>query len=179
MVQEQRKKAKVRNPSTSNNGGYDFTKRWGNISQITAATVAILALAGAAYQVSEIRANSRETNARQIFRNYLELAFNNPKYSKPNYDALKKAGGDEYERYSWFVTNLLYACEEIGASFPKDEAWRSSCKDSLSSHARYLCDTSEQDDLSAYNLWLQNLVKEVMAKSRNDSSPECRDMKVS
>ena len=46
------------------------------------------------FQINEIRAGNRAASARQVFLGYTDLAFKNPKFSAPDYDAIKAGGRD-------------------------------------------------------------------------------------
>src|SRR5581483_3428915 len=138
--------------------GWNSTK-FGNYSQVASAVIASLALTGAAYQIATIRSNTRETAARQMFRSYLDLAFNNPKFSSPDYDALKKNTVD-LERYGWFVDNLLFTCEEH-----------------VGYHLRYICDAGVKDQVT-HDPEIAALIKQVIAHSDLTSAPECKANKV-
>ncbi|HZP77147.1 MAG TPA: hypothetical protein VFB45_13460 [Pseudolabrys sp.] len=155
--------------------GWNSTK-FGNYSQVASAVIASLALTGAAYQIATIRSNTRETAARQMFRSYLDLAFNNPKFSSPDYDALKKNTVD-LERYGWFVDNLLFTCEEVVAAFSSDKTWRATCEEHVGYHLRYICDAGVKDQVT-HDPEIAALIKQVIAHSDLTSAPECKANKV-
>jgi uncharacterized membrane protein YphA (DoxX/SURF4 family) len=74
---------------------------------ITAFAAAVFAF----IQVRANRANTRESSAYKIFEDYMMLAFNNPRYSRPDWE----------EQYSWYVGSLLWACDEVLSSMPQTE----------------------------------------------------------
>jgi len=53
------------------------------------AAVALLGFVAILFQINEIRSNTRAASARQAFFGLYRLAFRNPKFSQPDYDAIK------------------------------------------------------------------------------------------
>ena len=62
-------------------------QRYGTLAQMAQATVALLGFVAILFQINEIRTNNRATSARQAFLGYTDLAFKNPKFAQPDYDA--------------------------------------------------------------------------------------------
>jgi hypothetical protein len=149
---------------------------WGNLSQRISAAAAVssfMVAAGAlgyvAHQIDQNRAISRETAARQIFRQYLELAVNNPELSVPDLDDMTEPA--KRDRYDNFVTHMLFACEEILAAFFKEKGWRDGCEFHIERHLSYVHDTVIPKSLGTYSPEMQCLIKEVAAKSYADTKP--------
>ena len=92
-------------------------QKYGTLAQMAQATVALLGFVAILFQINEIRSNNRAASARQVFLGYTDLAFKNPKFTAPDYDAIKAAGRDEQVQYESFVSYFLYACEEAIAAF--------------------------------------------------------------
>jgi len=97
---------------------------WDNavtIGTLVMAAAAIAALIYAHLQISENRRAERRGNANELWREYLRLAFENPKLSDPtlhladfNYEALTIDGSPEmFQKYELFVDTILNASEEI------------------------------------------------------------------
>ena len=97
---------------------------WDNavtIGTVVMAGAAIAALIYAHLQISENRRAERRGNANELWREYLRLAFENPKLSDPtlhladfNYEALTIDGSPEmFQKYELFVDTILNASEEI------------------------------------------------------------------
>src|ERR1700730_17674795 len=95
--------------------------------QMTQAAGALLGFVAILLQINEIRSNNRSASARQVFLGYTDLAFKNPKFSHPDYDAIKVSGRDEQVQYESFVSYFLYACEEATAAFADRREWLASC----------------------------------------------------
>ena len=71
-----------------------FWQKYGTLAQMAQATVALLGFVAILFQINEIRTNSRASTARQVFLAYTDLAFKNPKYAQPDYEAIKAASRD-------------------------------------------------------------------------------------
>ena len=73
-------------------------QKYGTLAQMAQATVALLGFVAILFQINEIRTSNRAASARQAFLGYTDLAFKNPKFSAPDYDAIKAGGHDEQKR---------------------------------------------------------------------------------
>src|SRR5215510_4330599 len=87
-------------------------QKYGTLAQMAQAAVALLGFVAILTQVSELKSNNRATGARQVYLNFTDLAFKNPKFSAPDYASIKAGSHDEQVQYESFVSYLLYACEE-------------------------------------------------------------------
>src|SRR6202035_2190033 len=70
-------------------------QKYGTLAQMAQAAVALLGFVAILFQINEIRFNNRAASARQVFLGYTDLAFKNPRFSQPDYDAIKAAGRDQ------------------------------------------------------------------------------------
>jgi hypothetical protein len=154
-------------------------QRRGNTAQIASAIAAIVvpifvalsAYIGVTNQIKSGQENSRESLAKNIFRSYLQLAFEHPDFAGTNYAHLKESDKAKTQ-YRFFVTNLLYSCEEILTVFVGDEEWRHACRTHVEPHARYLCDVYDEDRLQSYAEVMQKFIEDVM-KDEAHSYVEC------
>jgi len=64
-------------------------QKYGTLAQMAQAAVALLGFVAILFQINEIRSNNRAASARQVFLGFTDLAFKNPKFSAPDYDAIK------------------------------------------------------------------------------------------
>ena len=121
---------------------------WDNavtIGTLVMAAAAITALIYAHLQISENRRAERRGNANELWREYLRLAFDNPKLSDPtlrladfNYEALTIDGSPEmFQKYELFVDTILNASEEILEVSPTRE-WDAAVRIQLKQHRDYL-----------------------------------------
>ena len=110
-----------------------------NLSTVVTGVVAILALGGAVYQVTEARSSQREATASALYGNYLELAVEHPKLASGCVAIPSGKGFDEeFERYEWFVSVMLHAFEQILELVGGDKVWVKALKDQVDYHKPYL-----------------------------------------
>lgn len=115
------------------------------IGTLCTAAAAILALIYAHLQISEGRKAERQANAHELWRDYLRLAFDNPKFADPgfnlakfDYEDLTIDGSRElFQKYEWFIDAVLDACEEILEVLPSKE-WQATVRIQLRLHRDYL-----------------------------------------
>src|SRR4029078_11619634 len=74
-------------------------QKYGTLAQMAQATVALLGFVAILLQINEIRTNNRGSSARQAFLGYSELAFQNPKFSQPDYDTIKAGSSEDPAHY--------------------------------------------------------------------------------
>src|SRR3981081_920692 len=111
-----------------------WCQKEGTLAQRAQAAVALLGFVAILFQINEIRSNNRAASARQVFLGYTDLAFKNPKFAAPDYDAIKAHNGEERVQYESFVAYFLYACEEAIAAFADKREWQASCDYDLKPH---------------------------------------------
>ena len=104
------------------------------------ATVALLGFVAILFQINEIRSNNRAASARQAFLGYTDLAFKNPKFSRPTTTRSRPAAATSSVQYESFVSYFLYACEEAIAAFADKREWQASCDYDLKPHLPFLCE---------------------------------------
>ena len=139
------------------------------------ATVALLGFVAILFQINEIRSNNRASSARQAFLGYTDLAFKNPKFSQPDYDAIKAGSRDDRVQYESFVTYFLYACEEAIAAFAGRPEWQASCDYDLKPHLPFLCEKNQAEPayLTTYGTDTQQWVKASL-KNASVTPPDCK-----
>ena len=110
---------------------WDNAEKIGNIAQVFIAVLATLALIFAYLQIMSARRAQREATAKDLYRDYLKLAFEHPDLAIPD------SNQPLCEKYSWFVAILLNAYDEILFG-TNHEVWRSVVRAELRYHVRYL-----------------------------------------
>ncbi len=152
-----------------------FWQKYGTLAQMAQATVALLGFVAILFQINEIRTNSRASTARQVFLAYTDLAFKNPKYAQPDYDAIKAAGRDERVQYESFVSYFLYACEETIYAFADKREWQASCDYDLRPHLPFLCEKNQAQPayLATYGTETQQWVRASL-KTSSVTPPDCK-----
>jgi hypothetical protein len=120
-------------------------EKLGGLATVGTMIIALCALVFAIIQIWVARTSQREATAKDTYRDYLRLAFENPKYANPEkFIALGDGGwkedGDwiQDERYRWFVAFMLNSCDEILWSQAGDKIWRHVILEDLRFHKSYL-----------------------------------------
>ena len=106
----------------------------GGLAQLALTVTAIVALGFAYLQIRISQRSQREATAREIYRDYLRLAFEYPGLASPEDD--RKIIQDY--KYRWFVAVMLNACEEILEVFKADKTWREVILAEMEYHVPYL-----------------------------------------
>ncbi len=152
-----------------------FWQKFGTLAQMAQAAVALLGFVAILFQVSEIRSNNRAVAARQAFLGYTDLAFKNPKFSSPDYAAIKAGSHDVLVQYESFVSYFLYACEEAFNAFSDQREWLASCNYDLKPHLAFLCEKSQAEPayLTTYATVTQEWVKTSL-KTASVTPPDCK-----
>ena len=155
--------------------GILWWQKYGTLAQMAQASVALLGFVAILFQINELRSNSRAVSARQVFLGYTDLAFKNPKFAAPDYDAIKAGSHDEQVQYESFVSYFLYACEEATAAFADKREWVASCDYDLKPHLPFLCEKYRADPpyLASYSADAQQWVKASM-KTASVTPPDCK-----
>jgi hypothetical protein len=150
-------------------------QKYGTLAQMAQAAVALLGFVAILFQINEIRSGNRAVSARQAFLGYTDLAFKNPKFSAPDYDAIKADSHDEQVQYESFVSYFLYACEEATAAFADRREWQASCEYDLKPHLPFLCEKNKAEPayLATFSTDTQQWVKTSM-KTAGVTPPDCK-----
>jgi hypothetical protein len=150
-------------------------QKFGTLAQMAQAAVALLGFVAILFQINEIRSNNRSTFARQAFLGYTDLAFKNPQFSAPDFEAIKASGHDSKVQYESFVSYFLYACEEAMTAFADKREWQASCDYDLKPHLPFLCEKSQAEPayLATYGTDTQQWVRTSM-KTASVTSPDCK-----
>jgi hypothetical protein len=138
------------------------------ISGVVTATVAVLALIIAIVQIWTSKKSQRIATAKAIYREYLKLCFDNPDFSYRRTQP-KDSGDKLFEKYAWFVSNMLFSCEEIYLHFPYDEKWKNAIILQCSYHSTYLNSEyfKKTDEMNTYSERFVELVDESIKPNKN------------
>jgi hypothetical protein len=150
-------------------------QRYGTLAQMAHATVALLGFGAVLLQINEIRSSNRASAARTAYLGYTDLAFKNPKFAHPDYEAIKAGSRDERSQYESFVSYFLYACEETFAAFADKAEWQASCDYELKPHLAFLCEKNQAQPayLATYGADTQQWVKTSL-KTAGVAPPDCK-----
>jgi hypothetical protein len=139
-------------------------QRFGNVSQMASAVVAVCALGAIYWQVQFNFKLSRENSVHEIYRAYLQMAVQHPQLAYPETaKSVAMMPREERARYGWFVSYLLYTCEQILGSFPNDPEWQRTCQEQFSYHASYLCTNVLKDEIANYDASMRAMIQTVAA----------------
>jgi hypothetical protein len=150
-------------------------QKYGTLAQMAQATVALLGIVAILLQINAIKTSNRETGARQVFLAFTDLAFKNPKFSDPDYQAIKSGDHAQLVQYESFVSYFLYACEETIAAFSTAGEWQKSCDHDLKGHLQFLCEKSGADPtyLETYGAATRQWIKTSM-QAAGVMPPDCK-----
>lgn len=127
------------------------------ISAILTVLLAFAALVGVKWQINAADQIQRAQSARDIYREYLNVAINKPEFSQADY--CKITNTPQEAAYENFVEYLLYTAEQ---TISIDAEWTDTFSQSLKDHAQYICTIS---DTSGYADSVAALISQV--KSEN------------
>jgi len=80
----------------------------------------------------------REQSARDIYREFLNLSINQPKFAAPDYCAIN--GTVDEAGYENYVQYMLYASEQVLTALP---GWEPTLAEHLDAHKELLCSESD------------------------------------
>lgn len=134
-------------------------------ANLTTALAPWAALLFAWIQINAARKSSKESLAKQIFFQVLQMPINHPTIH--NVERCRPDNGKFDEAYKAYMRALLFACEEILELSPNDRAWEKSVERNLIKHAAYLKRHYDSGRLpSAYAESLVSLVEEICYPGR-------------
>jgi hypothetical protein len=134
-----------------------------NDATVALAVIAVIAAFITAWAAINARNSQREATAKDIYRDYLKLAFQHPKFANP------EASGDlaamrKNEEYRWFVAFMLNSCDEIARIKSRDKGWRKTIRLDLRMHEEYLGSPEFVEDggWGLYSRELKCIAKETL-----------------
>ena len=138
--------------------GEDF---WGALT----AAAAVLGLVLAFFQIRSAKSTQREAAAKEAYRSYLNLALAHPKLARGDLDSANQSP----DEYYWFVSSMLFACEEVLFFSRGDKEWIETVKAQLRRHKAYLSSNlflytspNRQDRFECYDKQLRLLAQAVL-----------------
>jgi hypothetical protein len=114
-----------------------FNRNAGSIQAMAAILTVVLALAalvGVKWQINAADRIQRAQSARDIYREYLNLAINKPEFAQPDY--CKIINTPQEAGYENFVEYLLYTAEQ---TISVDADWAGTFSNVLKDHTQYIC----------------------------------------
>ncbi|MDO6637822.1 hypothetical protein Q4540_16400 [Pseudoalteromonas carrageenovora] len=121
--------------------------------------LAVFALCVAYWQIKVGRSSTASAQAHSIYQQYLLMCMENPVLASGKYEP-QSDNDEQYAKYTWFFSSMLFAFEQVLEAKPKDEQWKETIKAQLFIHKMHLAKSST----AASNQWyleLQKLIDEV------------------
>jgi hypothetical protein len=129
--------------------------------------VAVIAAAITYGQYIGGRQIQKEATAKQVYSNYLQLAIEHPSFASGFFPA----DPAEKERYKWFVSYMLNACEQILDATSDDKEWRDCGRAQIEFHKNYMV-TDERfrtKEKYFYSREIRDFMDEVCGKSTSSA----------
>lgn len=132
-----------------------------NIATVVAVIVAIVAALIAYQQLLSNIKESKSSTANNIYQQYLTLCMDNPHFSFGMEKPHEK--NEEYARYCWFVSSMLFSFEQILEINEDDPKWTKTIESQLERHAAHLKISSTVSN-GHWNNNLEELIQKVICK---------------
>ena len=120
------------------------------IAGLSSLAFAAAGLSATAVQMGRNRNYQKENTAKAVYRDYLKLAVDNPVLADGDLTKIQASG--LLDKYRWYVSYFLWACEEVIAFAPTDTEWHQDIVAQLGYHRAYLAsDEFSQQELPFYS----------------------------
>lgn len=114
--------------------------------------ISLLAIGLAYWQLQVGRNSTKSAQAHSIYQQYLAMCMTNTEFASGKYVALND-DDIKYEEYTWFVSSMLFAFEQVLEASPNDEKWKVTIKSQLDRHKSHLIKSSTVSS----NQWFKGL----------------------
>ncbi|WP_316219322.1 hypothetical protein [Bradyrhizobium sp. SZCCHNR2026] len=145
---------------------FDNAEKLGGIATALTACVALCALIFARKQIQEAKNSQREATAKDIYRDYLKLAFEHPQFANPAIFVGEAKGnwkrtGEwiQDEKYRWFVAFMLNSYDEICSIAQGDKIWHEVILIDFKYHKDYLKSREFGEEERGWDLFSPELRK--------------------
>lgn len=108
----------------------------------------------AACQINSSNNSSKLATATQLYDSYLEFAFENPKYADGYHYGDVNAPPEERQKYTWYVSRVLFIAEEIlslDIDYESKNKWCQTIYSQMTYHQDYLLSSQFQADRNHYS----------------------------
>lgn len=117
------------------------------------------ALIGINSQIDAARKLAQVQSARDIYREFLALSINQPRFASPNYCEIIEAGDETaYENY---VDYLFYTAEQ---GIEADENWIPIFSEAIGNHMNYICAAGEIPNIDPHTQTIVSTLKQNECK---------------
>lgn len=134
------------------------------LSAIGALIAVVGGIIGIKVQLNASAQMQREQSARDIYREFLNLSINQPKFASPDYCAIK--GTADEVGYENYVQYMLYTGEQVLTALP---GWEPTMAGHLNAHKELVCG---ENDWTGDTVEVRGLINRFRAK-------ECKAYKTS
>ena len=109
------------------------------VSPLVSAGVAIWAILVAKTTISESKEIAKKTIADTAYQAYLQLAMENPQFSKGYSAACRQERDPMYDQYVWYVARMIFCFEKIieVEGNLKDSSWANTLEKHLKFHSEH------------------------------------------
>ena len=122
--------------------------------------LAACAFVAVLYQVTLIRDNAAIATARQVYMAYDQLAISHPEFTEPDFEKLKAGDPKDFVRYKVFLSNMLWAYDEMLHVYDDPQRQRSFHND-IRHHLTYICAQTEPSDFLVFSRKMRDLLSEI------------------
>ncbi|CAI1841786.1 hypothetical protein [Serratia ficaria] len=143
-------------------------KFWNDRANIITACIAIIALSFTIKQLRASRRESRRATAYNTYQEYLKLCFENPEFAYGKENEIRKNGRID-NKYPWFISQMLFAFEQILENDKCDSEWKTSIKSQLLLHSWYLR-VSKSANREEWSKELKNIISEISSTINSSTS---------
>ena len=126
----------------------DFVKLATIASPLVSAVVAIWAILVAKATISESKEIAKKSIADTAYQAYLQLAMENPQFSKGYSADCRQERDPMYDQYVWYVARMIFCFEkiiEVQANL-KDSSWEKTLEKHLKFHSEHFKKTKVVDE---------------------------------
>jgi hypothetical protein len=154
----------------------DWGDRLGSFFSLLAVFFTAMTLLVSLLNFRFTRKAQRFANAMGLYRRFLELCVQYPRFAEPEpADEIHEQGNsEEFRQYQWFVGVLFRACEEVLEHGDDNRKWEKTVREQLGYHRIFIRDSSWliNEGLDLYSEHLQRLVREVRTRelAKTDST---------
>jgi hypothetical protein len=147
--------------------------RFGNVSQIASAVVALIGFSAVVWQINIARdryaheeLRSQLYEARRVYMSYSETTLTYPQFTEPSYDALMRNHA-EYLRYQNFFSHMLYAYDEVIGALramgdqQAEREWALALQLDLEPHQRFICHMPDPRLVETFRPFMRDYIASV------------------
>lgn len=121
--------------------------------------IAVAALFIAYRQLNSSREEARSTTAHNLYHQYLTICIEKPEYANGMVKPQERS--EEYGKYCWFVSSMLFTFEQILETKATDPKWQRTIKSQLQTHKEFLaCSRTVRE--REWNDELQAIIDQVL-----------------